>query len=170
MLIGSSVTGEKPTSNPLKPSITAHSHEQAWKNLINRTVPQNELLPLIETILSDREAIGMVHRLQESDAQAVIDVIYGVRHQTLFFEVRVDLPLLNFHIFSVRHWAASISHRASEGDVLSCCIRSVLATPVFPGCYKSNHATIQLASRTAAVGLQMCGRVNVAAWRSQSRC
>ena len=62
------------------PSIATESHKQAWQQLINRTISQDELPSLIETIFSDRKATSMVDPLQESDAQAFIDVIDGVCH------------------------------------------------------------------------------------------
>ena len=60
---------------------TADSHEQPWQLLIDPTIPQDELPSLIEAIFSDRKAADMVDPLQESDAQAIIDVIDEVRHQ-----------------------------------------------------------------------------------------
>jgi len=62
------------------PSIPIDSHKQAWQQLINRTIPQDELPSLIEAVFSDRKVINMVDLLQESHAQAFIDVIDGVRH------------------------------------------------------------------------------------------
>lgn len=101
--LGLSVTGESPmsddgtplpppsprldpalhTNDPLDPSIPIGSHEQAWRQLISRPVPQDELPSLIEMISSDRKTIEMVDCLQGSDAQAFINVIDGVRYHTL---------------------------------------------------------------------------------------
>ena len=67
------------------PSIAVDSHKQAWRQLISRIIPQDELPPLIETIFSDRKAINMADRLQASDAQALIDVMDRVRHHVSYF-------------------------------------------------------------------------------------
>ena len=67
-------------NDPSDPPIAFDSHEQAWQRLISRTTPQDELPSLIETIFSSRKTINMVDPLQDSDAQAFIDVIDEVRH------------------------------------------------------------------------------------------
>lgn len=63
-----------------KQSATIDPHEQPWQRLIDPTIPHDQLLPLIETIFSDRKATDSVDPLQESDAQAIIDVIDEVRY------------------------------------------------------------------------------------------
>jgi len=74
-------TPPHPDANGLpEPSTAIDSPKQTWQQLIDRTTPQDELPLLIETIFSDRKTIKMVGPLQESDAQAFIDVIDGVRH------------------------------------------------------------------------------------------
>ena len=55
-----------------------------WQWLFSPTVPQDELPSLIETIFSDEKMTKMIDNLQESDAQAFIDVIDGVRHHSSF--------------------------------------------------------------------------------------
>jgi len=64
---------------------TADSLKQTWRQLISPAIPQDELPSLIEAIFSDRKTINMVGPLQESDAQAFIDAIDGVRHHVLDF-------------------------------------------------------------------------------------
>ena len=66
------------------PSVSVDSHEQAWRRLIGPAVPQDELSSLIETIFSDRKATKEVDRLQGSDVQVFIDVIYGVGRQIVY--------------------------------------------------------------------------------------
>lgn len=68
------------TNDPLGSSTAIDSYEQAWQRLISRTVPQDELPSLIETIFSDRKRTDMVDSLQGSDAQVFIDLIDGVRY------------------------------------------------------------------------------------------
>lgn len=67
------------------PSIVIQSYKQAWQQLISRTIPQDELPSLIETVFSDRKAIKTVDPLQSSDAQALIDVIDRVCHHVPYF-------------------------------------------------------------------------------------
>ena len=83
MFIGCNTAGEEAADRP-EPSIAADSYEQSWKRLLSRTVPQDELPSLIGAIFSDREAIGTVDCLRESDAQVFIDVVYEVRHYALY--------------------------------------------------------------------------------------
>ena len=83
------------TDDPLDPSATIDSYEQAWQRLISRTVPEDELPSLIETIFSNRKRTDMVDRLQLSDAQAFVDIIDGVSHQDLYFQGIVGLFPLN---------------------------------------------------------------------------
>jgi len=47
--------------------------------LISGPHPEGELTSLIKTVFSSREAIGLVDRLQESEAQTYIDVVHEVR-------------------------------------------------------------------------------------------
>ena len=81
------------------PSIAVDSHKQAWRQLISRIIPQDELPPLIETIFSDRKAIKMADPLQKSDAQAFIDMIDSVCHHVPYFR-RIGwlTPLSIFYI------------------------------------------------------------------------
>jgi len=74
------------TSDPIDPSTPVDSYEQTWKRLISHAVPQGELPSLIETIFSDRKRTDMVNRLQKREAQAFVDMIDGVSHQTLYFQ------------------------------------------------------------------------------------
>ena len=68
------------------PSISVDSHEQAWRRLIDHPVPQDELSSLIETIFLDRKTAKAVDRLQGSDVQVFIDVIYGVGCQIVYLQ------------------------------------------------------------------------------------
>ena len=60
----------------------------AWKQLISPTLATRERIPLIESIVSDRDEAEMVGHLRGDDAQAFIDVIYEVSVDT---EARVGL-------------------------------------------------------------------------------
>jgi len=52
--------------------------------LIGGPLPQGELAMLIETVFSSRETIDLAGRLQGSDAQTFIDVVYKVcRHSPI---------------------------------------------------------------------------------------
>ena len=98
------------TGHSPKSPITISPREQAWQRLISNAVAQDELPSLIDTIFLDKKITDIVDYLQESDAQAFVDVIDGVRHRVLPFSgicryfSFTPLPLL------VRHWIASTSH------------------------------------------------------------
>jgi len=77
--------------NSLDLSTTTDSYEQAWQRLISHSVPQDELLLLLETIFSDKKRTDMVKRLQVSDAQAFIDIIDEVSHWALYSQGIVSL-------------------------------------------------------------------------------
>jgi len=67
---------------------------------ISNSLPQGQLASLIKTVFSSRETIGLAGYLQESDAQAFIDVVYKVRrHSSTGDEwandVAADLPNLD---------------------------------------------------------------------------
>ena len=110
-------TAQRATSLP-DPFIAIGSREQAWQNLVDHAVPQDELLSLIETIFSDEKATEMVDGLQESNAQAFIDVIDEVRHRTLSFRgMGQYVSLSTFYILSVRHWVTLTSRHVSGGGV-----------------------------------------------------
>jgi len=81
------------------PPIVVDSHKQAWQQLINRTISQDELPSLIETVFSNRKAINTVDPLRESDAQALIDVIDMVRHHSLISGGHVSLLHLRSSAF-----------------------------------------------------------------------
>ena len=67
------------------PSAAIDSHKQALQQLVNPTIPQDELPSLIETIFSDRKAIKTADPLQKSDAQTFVDVIDRVCHHVPYF-------------------------------------------------------------------------------------
>ena len=94
-------------------SIAIDSHKQALQQLISRTIPQDELPSLIETIFSDKKAIKTADPLQKSDAQAFIDVIDRVRHYVPYFEELVGLLRLQFPHPVTRHWVVSASPHMS---------------------------------------------------------
>ena len=50
----------------------------AWKRLIDSPLATDERVSLITGLFSDRDEINTLEALTESDAQAVIDVIYKV--------------------------------------------------------------------------------------------
>ena len=51
----------------------------AHKRLIKRAFSLHEFPSLIETVLSDKEMDGMIHRLSVTDAQTFVDVINEAR-------------------------------------------------------------------------------------------
>ena len=67
---------------PSEPSLVLDSGERALQRLISNDIPQDELASLIETIFSSRNAINMVGRLGECDAQTFVDVVYEVRYHS----------------------------------------------------------------------------------------
>lgn len=71
------------TNHPPDPTFLIDSYEQAWKRLISRAVPRNELPALIEVIFSGRKTSNIVDRLREGDAQAFVDVVDEVRHHAV---------------------------------------------------------------------------------------
>ena len=82
--------GESGPSLPLPPKNTNHSHKpllvpdsnrRALRRLISRTVPQHELLSVIETIFSNVKAADTVKCLEESDAQTFIDIVDEACHR-----------------------------------------------------------------------------------------
>jgi len=78
-------------SNSLDLSTTTDPYEEAWQRLISHSVPQGELLLLIETIFSDKKRTDMVKRLQVSDAQAFVDIIDEVSHWVIYSQGIVGL-------------------------------------------------------------------------------
>jgi hypothetical protein len=58
------------------------SHDQTLQRLVSRTVPQNELASLVETVFSNKKVADTVDCLRGSDIQTFIDVIDEVRHRT----------------------------------------------------------------------------------------
>jgi len=75
--------GLDPTRQLLDPPIPVSSQEQAWRRLVARTVPHDELPSVIEAVLSGRET-NVVDLLTGSDAQAFIDIMDEVRYTLLF--------------------------------------------------------------------------------------
>ena len=82
--------GEGGPSLPLPPKYTNHAHKpplvpdsnrRALRRLISRTVPQHELLSVIETIFSNVKAADTVKCLEESDAQTFIDIVDEACHR-----------------------------------------------------------------------------------------
>ena len=59
-----------------------YSYDQAWARLISCTIPQKELAPLLETILSGKEVHDMVDNLRGNEIQTFIDAVGAVRHHT----------------------------------------------------------------------------------------
>lgn len=57
------------------PPPISDSDRRALQRLISGTVPQDELVPLIESIVSNVKAANIVEFLQESDVQKFIDVM-----------------------------------------------------------------------------------------------
>lgn len=88
--IGEGSLGESGPSLPLPPGDTNHSpkpplvpdfNKRALRRLISRTVPQHELLSVIETIFSNVKAANTIKYLEESDAQTFIDIVDEACHR-----------------------------------------------------------------------------------------
>jgi len=68
--------GQSDESNFLAPPRSLSSCDRALHRLISGPLPQGELAPLIETVFSSREAIGLASCLRESDAQTFIHEVH----------------------------------------------------------------------------------------------
>jgi len=82
--------GLDPTQNLPDPPIPVGSQEQAWRRLIARTIPRDELPSTIEAILLGRET-NVVDLLTGSDAQTFIDIMDEVCYHTPYFREMADL-------------------------------------------------------------------------------
>jgi len=94
---------------PLPPKDTNHlserplisvSDRRALERLVSRTVPQDELLTVIETIVSNIKAANIVKELKGNDAQTLADIMDEVCYyiipslKNLLVELRSDLLFL----------------------------------------------------------------------------
>jgi len=100
----------------LAPAKSLPSDERALHRLISGPRPQSELASLIEAVFSSREAIGLADSLQESEAQAFIDVLHEVRFhlpspRNGLIDVVADFPNLD------RLWGTSTLRQRSERSV-----------------------------------------------------
>jgi len=89
--------------------------DQALQRLISRTVPRDELAPLIEEIFSRGNATEMVGRLRECDAQNFVDAIDEVRYRTLSPRgTDLLISISTSYVLFIRPWAASTSRPVSK--------------------------------------------------------
>ena len=91
------------TNNPSEQSHIPDSDERALQRLVSRAIPEDELLSVIETVVSNVKAIDIVRHLRGSDAQAFIDVIDKARHRTII-SLRISslTPVSTFQFLLVR--------------------------------------------------------------------
>ena len=98
---------ENPISEP-PPLLISDSGKRALQCLVSRSVPQDELPSLIETVVSSAKAANIVQCLQGSDAQVFIDMVDQVcgaaTSQRNGFTANPSL---------VSRWEPSISHHRS---------------------------------------------------------
>lgn len=100
--------------DPVPPPVTStpDSYGQALRRLISGAVPQDDLVPLIETIFSDERVADMVDSLRGDEVQTLVDVIDVVCHhappssENALFDLRFNLR--------IRRWILSISYHRSE--------------------------------------------------------
>lgn len=69
------------TNHSSKLPLVPDSNKWALQHLISRAIPQHELSSIIETVFSNVKAADIVKCLQESDAQAFIDVLDEAGHR-----------------------------------------------------------------------------------------
>ena len=60
-------------------SVALDSHDQAWQHLVSRTVPADELAPLLEAVFSNADITDTLDHLRGDHVQTFIDVIDTVR-------------------------------------------------------------------------------------------
>lgn len=68
------------TSHPSELPLISGSDKRALQQLVSQTIPQDELLSVVETIALNVKAANLVGCLQPSDAQTFIDVIDQAGH------------------------------------------------------------------------------------------
>jgi len=122
--IGRELSGQSGPPSPLPPRDTNHpsgpplisdSDRRALRRLVDRAVPQDELISVIGTIVSNVKAANIVTELKGNDAQTFADIIDEACHHVIpslknqFVDLRFNFPIL-----VVRRWVASISQHESE--------------------------------------------------------
>ena len=60
-------------------SVTLDSYDQAWQRLISRTVPPDELAPLLEAVFSNADITDTLDHLRGERVQTFIDAMDTVR-------------------------------------------------------------------------------------------
>ena len=90
----------------------------ALQRLVSRAVPRDELLFVIETIVSNLKAADIVERLQGEDTQTFADIIDEARHHIISSLNNWLIDTLPDPLFLLSsHWTISISHHVSERNV-----------------------------------------------------
>ena len=105
-------------NQPFRPT-TDRSNSPAWRQLITNTLTMDERVPLVTTILSDRDQVETVRGLSGDDAQKFIDIADKVHLRVLSPQKEgwVD-SCLPFHVLSVRCWIVSRQRPARAVYVL----------------------------------------------------
>ena len=134
----------------------------AWKQLISPTLAIHKRIPLIESMVSDRDEAETVGHLHGVDAQAFIDMIYEVSIHVVHLQ-RMSWSVLNSNscTLSVRHWI--VSNRISVGNVCVFYTVFVAAKRSFQDHLQSHFVMTQRGTRCVMVGSQTCGRVGTKA-------
>ena len=70
-------------NHPSKPPLISDSDRRALKRLVSSTVPNDELLSVIGTIVSNVKAANIVTELEGNDAQTFADIIYEACHHAI---------------------------------------------------------------------------------------
>ena len=71
------------TNHPSGPSLVSGSDRQALKRLVSRTVPQDELPSVIETIASNVKAANIVKELKGNDPHTFVDILDEACHHPI---------------------------------------------------------------------------------------
>ena len=88
------------TNRSYGPSLIPDSDRQALNNLVSHAIPQDKLLSVIETIVSNVKATNIVKELEGNDAQGFADIMDEARHYIIpslknwLLELRSDLLFL----------------------------------------------------------------------------
>ena len=134
----------------------------AWKQLISPALATRERIPLIESIVSDRDEAEMVGHLRGDDAQAFIDVIYEVSVDIIHLR-RASWSVLNsnFCTLSVRYWI--VSHHRSVGSACVGYMEFVVAKHSFRDHSESRFVMTQRGTRCVMADSRTCGWVDTRA-------
>ena len=104
-------------NRPSEPPLIFDSHGQALQRLVSRSVPQDELSSVIETVVSNVSAAGIVKYLQGNDAQTFVDIMDLACHYAISSLNKWFIDLLSNPLFLLfRRLIHSIFHNESEGN------------------------------------------------------